>query len=188
MTKDFWQLKIQESEGRLVTLIEQMERSSPALRGDLLNMIDCEETNLKFYRQREISSFSETTSGQIRVFCYIIVTTKGKINLNLNEECLSLLEDDRYHDTDSHYWKPFYEENNIFQILEEIKKHFPFETIFLDCDFDNEHSVNIDENSHNSIGIIDLLSIDNENRDLVKCFDNERVAGVIIPKCRNITK
>ncbi len=127
--------------------------------------------------------------SEAKAYLYIIVTTKSNVKTNINNDCFCLIEENRYHDNDLKKWRPFSDSKTISEIIDEFKSSYRLSEYYIDHDSNNEHTLKIQDNEANTIGIIDLLSINNNNSAFIKhCFDRNSIAGLILPQCRNISK
>lgn len=123
-----------------------------------------------------------STPEEVKIFFYVIVSNKQKVHDILGKECSCHLADDRYHDSDCNYWKPFKNSPHIEELLSNYKKKYPFTEVYLDGEILDEHRVNIDTYIGQSIAVVDLLSLDNNNKETALKFDTTK-AGLLMPVC-----
>lgn len=187
MTEDsqYYQNKIDECEIKISKLETQMERAGVDSKGDYQNKIDKENENIEFYKQKIEKCEKLKTPDQIRIFFYVIVSTKEKVKQHVGPEIFNHFDGDRYHDLDHAEWKPFQNQKPIKDLLLSIESDYGVKPIYLDGEIDNEHWINIDNEIDNTIAVIDLFSIDTTNQPIALKFDTQK-AGVLVPLCRSL--
>jgi hypothetical protein len=183
------QRKLKRLQERKAILDKHLERASIGSRGEIQNSLDLVELDIVECLQKlHDNAGSEITPNDVNINIYIIVTNKKNVETTLGDAIFAELEADRYDNNDLHKWKPFHKEADIEKILEELRVDYIFTPKYIDADTNSIHSVFIEDNQPDCIGVIDVLSINESNRDLAKCFDNNNVAGTILPECRQILK
>lgn len=141
---------------------------------------DLREIN-EIIAQHEKSS----TPDQVQIFFYVIASTRDKIRQNLGYDCFCRLEEDRYHESDSNKWKPFIGKDCISEILATYHTKYIFTEAYLDGEIDDQVYLNLQEFIANTIVVIDLLSLDECNRETAIRFDNSE-AGLLLPFCDSL--
>lgn len=184
----------------LKSLYVQRGRASEEARGGIENRIVQVNAELKRLKEEiaEVqrkqapvsyvaeSAFQSPEDATIRL--YVVVTTKEKVKANIEEECFCLLDEERYHQEELEKWKPFYEGSTIGELIQELENSFPIDVFYLENDPNASYAVKIEEEEAQSIGIIDLLSLNDENRNLASCFDSKDIAALILPQCKTLIK
>lgn len=187
-------LSIQEYESKieilktsLKELYEQMERAGIASKGDYQNKIKIEVANLGFY-QKELDKIKKAkTPDQINIQFYILVTTKSQVSNHLGEVLFNLFEEEHYHESDATLWKPYKAESSIDELLKDLTKRYNFTHKFIETNtIDDEFWVQIDNEINQSIAIIDLFSLNDENKSIAQKFDTEKAGGVLLPLCTTL--
>lgn len=187
MTEDsqYYQNKINECEIKISKLETQMERAGVDTIGDYQNKILNEKEIIYYYKQELERCQKLKTPDQIRIFFYVVVSTKEKVQQHVGDAMFNHFDDDRYHHSDHAEWKPFKKQASIKDLLLSIESDYGVKPIYLDGDIDDEHWINIDNEIDNTIAIVDLFSIDTTNQPIAFKFDT-RKAGVLAPLCRSL--
>lgn len=186
----YLQNQLEKVEKEYRTRIEERGNASPESIGGIINRTN----SLKEERDRLLEDIKEEkakikTPDEVHIFCYVLVSTKEKVRNNLKElgdVCACLFEeDDRYHDTDCRKWRPFKAEAYISNIVQELKKEYPFKVYYLDGDLQEGDWLQIDANLKETVAIIDLLSLNRQNRDIAIRLDKPQVQ-IVMPLCRKL--
>lgn len=123
---------------------------------------------------------------QVKIFFYVVVSTKNKIEQHLGKDLFDLFEPNRYPDNDKWQWMPFWGQGCIRDLLKMPKQQYGFEPILLDGDDEiDDFWEMIDDHIEHSIAIIDLFSLYGSNQDIAKKFDTQK-AGVVLPVCNRL--
>ena len=188
---DFYNNKLREVEEALKQLIEDRSKAGVETQENYDLQISKKQRDLEYFQnliKKEESKTKPTTPENSEVHLYIISGTKSRIQKCIGDNCICHMEEDRYHDTEISKWIPFNSAKTIEEIVEEFKSRYPIIESYLENDPDDAIGIHIEDNETKTIGIIDILSIDDENESFVKCFDRLKIGGVILPHCREITK
>ena len=182
---DFLKNRIKIVSEELKQLYEERASSGVASGGDYDNKIknhsrELEKLNLEIRKYENAS-----TPDDIKIFFYVIVSNKVKIGKTLGKDCSCHLNDDRYHDSECKFWKPFKGEPHIEELLSAFRTKYPFKEIYLDGEIADDILVNLDKNIEHSIAVIDLLSLDERNKEIALKFDT-RKAGLLFPICDSL--
>jgi len=146
--------------------------------------------------------------GSSKLYIYVITGTNARIKCALAAEEMKKLylslDPLNHDDNDRCKWLPFLREKiYIKDLLESLKNDgYKFSVYYLDgyrfADYkkdgyefavDEDDLVGrigeaIEDNIDNTIAIVDLLAIDNENEDLARLFDKPQILRVVTPICR----
>jgi len=149
-----------------------------------------------------------TGAANSKLYIYVITGTNARIKCALGAEDMNKLylslNPLNHDDKDRWKWLPFSRENIcIKELLESLKNDgYKFSVYYLDgyrfADYkkdgyefavDEDDLVGrigeaIEDNIDNTIAIVDLLAIDNENEDLARLFDKPKILRVVTPICR----
>jgi hypothetical protein len=156
----------------------------------------------RWNRVRELREKIDRVNGSIRdlrsalpdasnIQVYVICGTKSRVQRNVGE-LFKMIDNDRYDEQLKQRWKPFRTGPYILEMLEELKAQgYLFELCFLDehdegSDTRTDVLVEIDTNMHKSIAIIDLLSIDEQNKPFAQQFNRQAVGYLMLPYCRDL--
>ena len=166
---------------------KQMERANVSSIGDYMNKIDLAEDILKYYESKYNSLKNAKKPSQVKIACYVLVTSKEKIKSVVGGENFLLFDADRYHDSQIDQWKPFKSNLTIKELLKPIEDRYAFTTTYINNEniTDNDWIV-IGEEIQNVVAIIDLFSLDDSNKLIAVRLDDTK-AGVLLPLCRSLS-
>lgn len=175
---------------QLQTLYKERADSGIETVGQYDNRINHLKVELEKLETEIQKYLNAKTPDNVEIFCYVIVSNKENVKNNIGEEYFELIESDRYHDTEISNWKPFFSKDAILNILQEFKNKtgYQFQEHYLDGDLSDEQWTEIDDNKKNSVVIVDLLSLYEQNKQIASRFDTEIVAGVLTPCCIKLIK
>ena len=184
--KRILQSQLKKVEEEYTDLLSQRGNAGPEIMGSILNRIE----RLKKEKERllnDIKEEEEKYNGpeDSNIICYVIVSTKKQIKEVIGESCFCKLEDDRYHETECNKWKPYYNNGNIEEILKSLQEKYPFMLQFIDSEISDAELVAIDKGLNNSIAVIDLLSLNDNNKSIALKFDTNQ-ANLLLPICRTL--
>jgi hypothetical protein len=172
---------------KLADLYERRGDATPEVKGTYTNLIkDAWEELRKIDVEEQL--YSAKRPGEVKIYCYVIVSNKETVKKNIGSKFFDFIEPDRYDETKIENWKPFSSGQNIHELLEKFRERFPFEVFYLDGKPADEILIKIDDNKSHSILIIDVLSLFGDNEYTARSFDTEKAAGVLTPICRRLTQ
>ncbi len=173
--------EIQLTEDRLKELY-QNRRDNPSSNEYDIEIRKLEGQLVEFNEKQGQKEIVSNSTKQLPIICYVITSTKRKIEQNLGCECFGYLEEDRYHDSDCKSWRPYDVSKSISIILADFRRNYPFEEKYLDGQTDDNIFAHIDDNITNSFAIIDLLALYDNNYELAIRFDRKD-SSVFTPIC-----
>lgn len=185
---EFLEKQLEGQRTKLESHYTNRGNASPESVGSYENLIQSTIAEIKRLEQDIIIQKKASTPKEINIYCFVLVSTLDKIKHNLDDACHCHLESDRYHKTNCDQWKPFQNEDCIADILEEYKKSYPINISYLDGEVDDDLLLIIDDNLEQSIAIIDVFSLDEQNKQTATFFDSNNTAGLITPICRTLHK
>lgn len=185
---EFLEKQLEGQKEKLESHYTERGNASPESVGSYANLIQNTIAEIKRLELDISIQKKASTPNEINIYCFVLVSTLDKIKHNLDDACHCHLEDGRYHKTDCNQWKPFQNEDCIAAILDEYKKSYPIKISYLDGEVDDDLLLVIDDNLEHSIAIIDVFSLDEQNKQTATIFDSNKTAGLITPICRTLHK
>lgn len=184
MMFEFLKVQLEEVDKELKENFEARRLAGVSNEGEY----DIKINKLKRERNKLLQELEEEekkykTPEQLKIYFYVIVSTEEKVRQNIGDNFFSLFEKDRYHTTELNQWKPFSKALPIKDLLMSIEKSYNIKTNYLDGDINADQWIELNDEINNSIAIIDLFSISEENKAVAAKFDTDK-AGVIFPVCR----
>ncbi|GAB3710110.1 hypothetical protein GCM10027592_46800 [Spirosoma flavus] len=185
---DIYINQLKKLEERLDNLYTEWRNAGVDTSDLIKNKIDSTMSKIEEIQALISSIENAKMPNEIKIFCFVIVTTKDGVKKEISKSLFKLINKDRYDETNINKWKPFIDENSINTMLIEFsEKHgFKFITLYLDGTLSNEQCVEIDLNIKNSFAIIDLLSLNSDNALITQRLDTKDVKGTIFPYCESL--
>jgi hypothetical protein len=177
---------------KLEKLNEQYINAGSGTEGDIKNSINLFEGKLDEI-EHEITLLEEAKlPDQLNVKIFVIANYSDNIKKYIPEDVFYKVPSDRNPNENIENWIPYYDsKKTIKKLLDEFRdaEKYQFNVIYLTGHDNKDYLEGIIDDSitdKSAIGIIDLLSVNEINRDLAKRFDTRSVKSTILPICRKL--